>query len=115
MDFFGSRCLLTILHGILAELIKLHFFTTANYALQSLHPLTADGQSVILSTSKNDISKQLCDTHMRFLRSRNRLKGVTMSKQIYSHVIVIGIDGAGSFIQQADTPHFDRIFPRGRP
>jgi hypothetical protein len=36
-----------------------------------------------------------------------------MSKQTYSHIIVIGIDGAGSFIQQAYTPHFDRIFANG--
>jgi len=33
--------------------------------------------------------------------------------QPYQHVIVIGIDGAGSFIQQADTPNFDRIFANG--
>ena len=31
----------------------------------------------------------------------------------YSHVIVVGIDGAGSFIKDADTPHFDRIFSEG--
>jgi len=31
----------------------------------------------------------------------------------YSHVIVIGIDGAGAFIKDADTPHFDRIFADG--
>lgn len=31
----------------------------------------------------------------------------------YSHVIVLGIDGAGSFIKDADTPHFDRIFANG--
>ena len=31
----------------------------------------------------------------------------------YSHVIVVGIDGAGSFIEKADTPHFDRIFKNG--
>ena len=31
----------------------------------------------------------------------------------YSHVIVVGIDGAGSFIEKADTPHFDRIFQNG--
>jgi len=30
--------------------------------------------------------------------------------QKYSHVIVVGIDGAGSFIKDADTPNFDRIF-----
>ncbi len=36
-----------------------------------------------------------------------------MSEKNYSHVIVVGIDGAGSFIQQADTPHFDRIFANG--
>lgn len=31
----------------------------------------------------------------------------------YSHVIVIGIDGAGSWIKDADTPNFDRIFRNG--
>lgn len=31
----------------------------------------------------------------------------------YSHVIVVGIDGAGSFIKDADTPNFDRIFAGG--
>lgn len=31
----------------------------------------------------------------------------------YSHVIVIGIDGAGSFIKDAHTPNFDKIFKNG--
>ena len=31
----------------------------------------------------------------------------------YEHVIVMGIDGAGAFIKDADTPHFDRIFADG--
>ncbi len=31
----------------------------------------------------------------------------------YSHVIVLGIDGAGAFIKDADTPEFDRIFANG--
>lgn len=31
----------------------------------------------------------------------------------YQHVIVVGIDGAGSFIKDAQTPHFDRIFAKG--
>lgn len=31
----------------------------------------------------------------------------------YSHVIVIGVDGAGSWIKDADTPNFDRIFKNG--
>lgn len=31
----------------------------------------------------------------------------------YNHVIVLGIDGAGAFIKDADTPHFDRIFAEG--
>lgn len=31
----------------------------------------------------------------------------------YAHVIVVGIDGAGSFIKDADTPNFDRIFKYG--
>ena len=31
----------------------------------------------------------------------------------YKHVIIIGIDGAGRFIEKADTPEFDRIFKDG--
>ena len=31
----------------------------------------------------------------------------------YEHVIVVGIDGAGAFIKDADTPNFDRIFGNG--
>ncbi len=31
----------------------------------------------------------------------------------FKHVIVIGVDGAGAFIKDADTPHFDRIFSEG--
>lgn len=36
-----------------------------------------------------------------------------MNTKKYSHVIVVGIDGAGSFIKDADTPAFDRIFANG--
>ncbi len=36
-----------------------------------------------------------------------------MNTQKYSHVIVVGIDGAGSFIKDAKTPAFDRIFANG--
>ena len=31
----------------------------------------------------------------------------------YSHVIVIGVDGAGAFIKEAETPCFDKIFQNG--
>ncbi len=31
----------------------------------------------------------------------------------YSHVIVLGVDGAGSFFKDAVTPNFDRIFRNG--
>ena len=31
----------------------------------------------------------------------------------YKHVFIIGIDGAGRFIKDADTPNFDRIFADG--
>lgn len=31
----------------------------------------------------------------------------------YSHVIVIGVDGAGSWFRNADTPFFDKIFQSG--
>ena len=31
----------------------------------------------------------------------------------YKHVFIIGIDGAGRFIKDADTPNFDRIFKDG--
>lgn len=36
-----------------------------------------------------------------------------MSHPTFKHVVVIGIDGAGAFIKDADTPHFDRIFAEG--
>ncbi|MBR4866382.1 MAG: alkaline phosphatase family protein, partial [Clostridia bacterium] len=36
-----------------------------------------------------------------------------MAERKYSHVIVVGIDGAGAFIRDAHTPHFDRIFAQG--
>ncbi len=32
----------------------------------------------------------------------------------YKHVYIIGIDGAGRFFKDADTPNFDRIFCRRR-
>lgn len=31
----------------------------------------------------------------------------------FAHVIVVGIDGAGAFIKDAETPNFDRIFSNG--
>lgn len=31
----------------------------------------------------------------------------------YAHIIAVGIDGAGAFIREADTPCFDRIFAEG--
>ena len=31
----------------------------------------------------------------------------------YTHVIVIGVDGAGSWFKDADTPNFDKIFENG--
>ena len=31
----------------------------------------------------------------------------------YAHVVVVGVDGAGSWFQTADTPNFDRIFKDG--
>lgn len=31
----------------------------------------------------------------------------------YSHIIVIGVDGAGAWFKDADTPNFDRIFEKG--
>ena len=31
----------------------------------------------------------------------------------FDHVIVVGIDGVGSFIKDADTPNFDKIFENG--
>ena len=31
----------------------------------------------------------------------------------YKHVVVVGLDGAGTFIKKADTPNIDRIFKNG--
>lgn len=36
-----------------------------------------------------------------------------MDHAVYRHVIVVGIDGAGQYFRQADTPCFDRIFANG--
>ena len=36
-----------------------------------------------------------------------------MNRMIYKHVVVLGIDGAGGYIQQAVTPNFDKIFENG--
>ncbi|MBE6545886.1 MAG: alkaline phosphatase [Ruminococcaceae bacterium] len=36
-----------------------------------------------------------------------------MKQKKYSHVIVVGVDGAGAFFKDADTPNFDRIFENG--
>ena len=35
------------------------------------------------------------------------------TKGAYKHVVIVGIDGAGRFVEQADTPEFDRIFKNG--
>lgn len=37
---------------------------------------------------------------------------MTISRK-YSHIIVIGVDGAGSWFKVADTPNFDKIFENG--
>ena len=31
----------------------------------------------------------------------------------YRHVVVVGVDGAGGWFKDADTPNFDRIFQNG--
>ena len=46
------------------------------------------------------------------LFSFDRKRGRKMSRK-YSHVIVIGVDGAGSWFKDADTPSFDKIFENG--
>lgn len=34
-------------------------------------------------------------------------------KSVYKHVIVIGVDGAGAFFKQSETPNIDKIFENG--
>ena len=34
-------------------------------------------------------------------------------KRKYSHVIVVGVDGAGAWFKDADTPNFHKIFEKG--
>lgn len=40
-------------------------------------------------------------------------EGDNSSYGAYKHVFIIGIDGAGRFIEEAETPNFDRIFKDG--
>ena len=37
----------------------------------------------------------------------------TPDDETYKHVVVIGVDGAGAFFKEADTPNIDRIFADG--
>ena len=39
--------------------------------------------------------------------------GFAISKK-YTHIVVIGVDGAGAWVKDADTPNFDRIFENGQ-
>lgn len=39
--------------------------------------------------------------------------GRKIMSEKYSHVIVIGVDGAGGWFKEAETPNFDRIFEKG--
>lgn len=41
------------------------------------------------------------------------IKRRRLMERRYSHIIVIGADGAGGWFRQADTPCFDRIFGKG--
>ena len=41
------------------------------------------------------------------------VNGEMIMSRKYSHVIVIGVDGAGAWFKDADTPNFDRIFAKG--
>ena len=34
---------------------------------------------------------------------------------IYKHVVVLGVDGAGTFFSRTDTPNMDRILQTARP
>ncbi len=38
---------------------------------------------------------------------------IDMSEKKYSHVMLIGVDGAGGYFKVANTPNFDRIFANG--
>ena len=41
------------------------------------------------------------------------LQYVKDNHYVYDHVVVFGVDGAGGFIKDVDTPNFDRIFDGG--
>ncbi len=36
-----------------------------------------------------------------------------MAQKYFDHVVVVGVDGAGGYFKEADTPNFDRIFQNG--
>ena len=45
--------------------------------------------------------------------SDSDLKALKDSGQVYEHVVIFGVDGAGGYFGETDTPNFDKIFKDG--
>lgn len=47
------------------------------------------------------------------MKAEQKNTGAVINPTPVKHVVVVGVDGAGGYFKQADTPHFDRIFQNG--
>ena len=72
--------------------------------------------SISLSSCADNDSDHKCDICGDILSECNfvdRVCTVCGDSTIYKHVVIVGVDGAGSFFKDTDTPNMDAIFANG--
>ena len=72
--------------------------------------------SLAISVCKDDDADHDCDVCSKKLTDctyENRVCTVCGDTTIYKHVVIVGVDGAGSFFKDTPTPNMDAIFSEG--